>query len=171
MTVGTAGSVTPASSSPSPVPAGMRRFPARGEFAGDMTDGLNQLLGHPTDGGKHLPQGQPRQDATPLLDPMLAFPGGPFFQGVIDLMTDPAGLLHGLPHGKNQTGDRCLRPLLEVQAMGLMRTDTITAAGFAEVGMTLAGMNQHHGHLGLVAVSLSDHFGGGAELAGGAVHG
>jgi hypothetical protein len=70
----------------------------RGELAGDVADGLDQLLGHPADGGENLAQGKPGQNAPALLDPVLAFAGGPFFQGVVDLMTDPAGLLNRLAH-------------------------------------------------------------------------
>jgi hypothetical protein len=37
--------------------------------------------------------------------------------------------------------------------------------------MAFARMDEHDGHLGLVAITLPDHFGGGAQLAGGAIDG
>ena len=45
--------------------------------------------------------------------------------------------------------------------------DSIATAGFSEVGMTFACVNQNDGDFGSVAISLADHFGGGAELFGG----
>lgn len=104
-----------------------------------------------------------------MLDAMFAFASSPFFQGVVHLVTDPAGLLDGLPHGKDQTGNGHIGPLLQVKAVGWMVADPIASAGFPEIGLTLAGMDEHDGHLGLAAVPLPDHLGGGAELASGAV--
>ena len=102
---------------------------------------------------------------------MFAFAGGPLLQGVIDLVTNPTRLLDGFPHGKNQTRNGHLRPLREVKTMDRMVPDPVTATGLAEIGVAFAGMNQHDGHLGLMAIPLPDHFGGGAKLAGCAVDG
>lgn len=52
-----------------------------------------------------------------------------------------------------------------------MVPNPVTPAGLAKIRLTFAGMNEHHGHLGQVAVPLADHLGGRAELAGGAVDG
>lgn len=98
MAVGSAGAMPPAPTSPPTAVVGMGWLATRGELAGDVADGLDQLLGHPTDGGENLAQGEPRQNAPALLNAVLAFAGGPFFQGVVDLMTDPAGLLNRLAH-------------------------------------------------------------------------
>ena len=100
---------------------------------------------------------------------MLTLAGGPFFEGMIDLVADPAGFLDGFPHGKDEAGDGCLRPLLQVQTMGMVLSDAIAAAGFSEVGVTFPGMDEDNGYLRLVAVALPDHLGGGAELASGTV--
>ena len=86
-------------------------------------------------------------------------------------MPDPACLLHGLAHGKDQAGNRHLRPLLKMKPLDGMMADAVTPAGFAEVRMALPSVDQDHGDLGLVPVALADHFGGGAKLAGGAVDG
>jgi hypothetical protein len=90
---------------------------------------------------------------------------------MVDLMADSAGLLDGLPHGKDQARDRHIGPLLQMEALGRVWPDPIPAAGLAEIGMTFAGVNEDDGDFGLVAVALADHLGGGAELAGGAVDG
>ena len=58
-----------------------------------------------------------------------------------------------------------------MESVGLMGTDAIAATGFTEIGLALAGVNEHHRHLRLMAVTLADHFGSGTELAGGAVDG
>jgi hypothetical protein len=52
-----------------------------------------------------------------------------------------------------------------------MVTDAVAATGFPEVRLALAGMDQDNGDFGLVAVTLADHFGGGTQLAGGAIDG
>ena len=98
MAVGSAGAMPPAPTSPPTAVVGMGWLATRGELAGDVADGLDQLLGHPTDGGENLAQGEPRQNAPALLNAVLAFAGGPFFQGVVHLVTDPAGLLNCLAH-------------------------------------------------------------------------
>ena len=105
------------------------------------------------------------------MDSVFALAGGPLFQGMVDLVSDPAGFLDRFPHGKDQTRDGRLRPLRQVKAVDRVVSDPVTAAGLTEVRMTLAGMNEHDGHLGLVAVALADHLGGRAELAGRAVDG
>ena len=134
-----------------------------------MANDLDELLGHPTDGGENLTQRQPGQNATALLDPVFTFAGGPLFQRVVDLVPDPAGLLHGLSHGKDETGNGHLRPLLQVEAVGRMVANAVAAAGFTEIGVTFARMNEDNGHLGLVSVTLADHLGGGPQLAGRAI--
>jgi len=106
-----------------------------------------------------------------LPDPVLAFAGGAFFQGMVHFVADPTGLLDRLAHGKDQAGNRHLRPLLEMKAVNGMMSYPVAAAWFAEVGMTFAGVDEDDGDLGLVAVALPNHFGGGAKLAGGAVDG
>jgi hypothetical protein len=47
-------------------------------------------------------------------------------------------------------------------------TDSITTSGFAEIRMAFAGMNEDDGNFWGVAISLSDHLCGGAELFRGA---
>jgi len=136
-----------------------------------MADRLHQFLGHPADGRQHLTQGKAGEHPTPLLDAVFTLAGGPFFEGMIDLVADPAGLLDGFPHGKDEAGDGHLRPLLQVQTMGMVLSDAIAAAGFSEVGLTFPGVNEDDGHLRLVAVALPDHLGGGAKLSGGPVDG
>lgn len=154
-------SVTPAAAAPTASPVGMRRGPtARGEFAGNMANCLHQFLGHPADGRKNFAQRKSGQDAAALLDPVLTLPGGTFFQRMIHLMANPTCLLDGLTHGVDQAGDRAVRPLLQVKALGRMVADPVATPGFAEVGVALAGVNQDDGDLGLVTVSLTDHFGG-----------
>jgi hypothetical protein len=56
-----------------------------------------------------------------------------------------------------------------MEPVGRMGTDAIAATGFTQIGLALAGVDEDDGHLGLVSVTLPDHFGGGTELAGGAV--
>jgi hypothetical protein len=102
---------------------------------------------------------------------VLAFAGSSFFQGMVDFVTDPARLFHGFPHGKDQTRDGHLRPLRQLESVGWMVTNTVAAARFTKIRMTFTRMDEHDGHLGLVAVTLADHLGGGAELAGCAVDG
>ena len=171
MAVGPAGVLAPAAATSSPTAVGVGGFPAGGEFSGDLADGLDKLLGHPADGGEDLAERKTREDAAPLLNPVFAFAGGPFFEGVVHFMADPAGFLDGLAHGKNEAGNGNLRPLRKMEALDRMVTDSVAAAGFAEVGLAFAGVNEDNGDFGLVAVALADHLGGGAELAGGAVHG
>ena len=114
MSVGSAGAVAPAPTAPPPAVV-MVDWPATGrELAGNVADGLDQLLRHPTDGGKHFAQGQAGQHPTSLLDAVFAFARGPFFQSVVNLMADSACLLDRFPHGEDQTGDGNLRPLREV---------------------------------------------------------
>ena len=110
---------------------GMGRLAPRGEFSCNVPDGLDQLLGHPADGGQNFAQGEPRQDAASLLDAVFAFAGGALFQGVIDLVTDSTGLLDSLTHGKDQARDGHFRPLLKMQAVGRMVANPVAAAGFA----------------------------------------
>lgn len=105
------------------------------------------------------------------MNAVFAFAGGALFQGVVDLVTDPTRLLHGFAHGKDQAGDRHLGPLRQVETVDGMVTDAVAAAGFAEIRMTFARMDEHNGHLGLMTVTLPDHFGGGAQLSGGTVDG
>ena len=164
-----AGATTSTPSAPPPSMMGVGWFAPRSELAGDVADGLDQFLGHPTDGGENLTQRQPGQNATALLDPVFTFAGGPFFQRVVDLVPDPAGLLHGLSHGKDETGNGHLRPLLQVEAVGRMVANAVAAAGFTEIGVTFARMDEDNGHLGLVSVTLADHLGGGPQLAGRAI--
>ena len=171
MAVGPAGVVAPAAAASAPTAVGVGGFPAGGEFSGDLADGLDQLLGHPADGGEDLAERETGEDAAPLLNPVFAFAGGPFFEGVIHFMADPAGFLDGLAHGKNEAGNGNLRPLRKMEALDRMVTDSVAAAGFAEVGLAFAGMNEDDGDLGLVSVPLADHLGGGPELAGGAIDG
>jgi len=161
--------VTPPAASAPPVPVGMRRLAARGDFAGNVANGLNKFFGHPADGRENLTQGQPREDTPALLNAMFSLSGGPFLEGMIHLMADPAGLLDCFAHGKNQTWNRHLRPLLEVEALGLMMANTIATAGFSKVGKALPGVDKNNSHLGLMAIALPDHFGGGTQLAGGAI--
>ena len=102
---------------------------------------------------------------------MFAFPGGPLFKGMIHFVADAAGLFDGFAHGKDETGDGRLRPLGQMKTVDGVMADTVTAARFAEIGMTFAGVNEDDGHLGLMSIALPDHFGGGAELAGGPIDG
>ena len=71
---------------------------SRGEFAGDVPDGLDQLLGHPTDGGENFAQREAGKDPAALLNAMFALAGGPLFQGVVHRVTDPTCFLDGLAH-------------------------------------------------------------------------
>ncbi|NCZ96468.1 hypothetical protein EBZ02_04805, partial [bacterium] len=105
------------------------------------------------------------------MNPVFSLTGGLFLQGVIHLVPDAAGLFDGLAHGKDKAGNRHLRPLLKMEPMRMVMADAIAATRFAEIRLPLAGMDQNDSHFGLVAVSLADHFGGGAKLAGGAVDG
>jgi len=105
------------------------------------------------------------------LNAVFALAGGPFLQSMVDLVADPTGLLDGLAHRKDQAGDGHFGPLLQVEPVSLMVADPIAAAGFTEIGLALAGVDEHDGYLGLVSIALADHFGGGAELAGGPVDG
>jgi hypothetical protein len=136
-----------------------------------MANRLNQFLGHPADGRENFAQRKSGQDAAALLDPVFAFPGGTFFQRMIHRMANPACLLNSFAHGEDQAGDRVVRPLLQVKALGRMVADPVATPGFAEVGMAIPGVNQDDGHLGLVSVTLADHFGGRPELAGSTVDG
>ena len=164
-----AGATTSTPSAPPPSMMGVGWFAPRSELAGDVADGLDQFLGHPADRGENFAQGESRQDAAAWLDAVFAFAGGPLFQGVVDLVPDPAGLLHGLSHGKDETGNGHFRPLLQVEAVGRMVANAVAAAGFTEIGVTFARMDEDNGHLGLVSVTLADHLGGGAQLAGRAI--
>jgi hypothetical protein len=163
--------VAPAAAASAPTAVGVGGFPAGGEFSGDLADGLDQLLGHPADGGEYLAERETGEDAAPLLNPVFAFAGGPFFEGVIHFMADPAGFLDGLAHGKNEAGNGNLRPLRKMEALDRMVTDSVAAAGFAEVGLAFARVNEDNGDFGLMSVPLADHLGGGTELAGGAIDG
>jgi len=90
--------MTPAPTSPPAAVVMVDWFAAGRELARNVADGLDQLLGHPADGGENFPQGKPGQNAPALLDSMFALAGGPFFERVVDLVTDPAGLLNRLAH-------------------------------------------------------------------------
>lgn len=57
MAVVAAGTATPATTAASTAVMGMGGLAPWGEFAGDVPDGLDQLLGHPADSGKNLAQG------------------------------------------------------------------------------------------------------------------
>ena len=124
--------MAPAAAVAAAAPMGMGgRAPARCELAGHVADGLNQLLGHPADGGENFAQGKTGQNPAALLDAVFAFPGGAFFQRMVDLMADSSCLLDGFAHGEDETGDRVIRPLLKVQALGRVVTNPIAAPGFA----------------------------------------
>ena len=132
MSVGTSWAMPPATPPPAPPPmVGMGRSSPGAEFAGDLAHGLNQLLGHPADRGKNLAQWQAGKQGPALPDAVFALAGGSFFQRVIHLVADPAGFLNSLPHGKNQARNGHLRPLLKVQALGVMMTNPIPAPGFS----------------------------------------
>ena len=126
MAVGSTRSAAPATTAaPAPMVM-MGRLAARGELAGDVADGLNQFLGHPTDGGEDLPEGQTRQDPPALLDAVFALAGGPFFQCVVDLVTDPAGLLNRLYLSCSDTWSKPVQhvgiPLSQVCRDAMLRT-------------------------------------------------
>ena len=138
----------------------MGRFSLRGKLAGDLAHGLHQLLGHPADRGKNFAQGESREQPPALLDTVFALARGSFLEGVIHAVADPAGLLDSLLHGKNQTRDGHLRPLRKVKAVGGMRPNSIPPPRFSQIRLTFTGMNEHNGHLGLMAVTLPDHLSG-----------
>jgi len=166
-----AGATASATSASPPSVMRVGRLAPWRELASHLADGLDQLLGHPADGRQDFAQGESRQNTTTLLNAVLALPGGPLFQSMIDLVPDAAGFLDGLLHGKDQAGNGHLGPLLQMKAMSRMLSDPVTPAGLPEIGVTLASVDEHDRHLGLMAITLADHFGSGAELAGRAVDG
>ena len=141
MAVRAAGTMTPAATPPPPAVVEVGGFSAGGELPGDVTDSLDEFLGHPTHGRQNLAEREPRKDAAALLDAVLALPRGPFFQGVVYCVSDSASLFHRLAHGKDQAGDGGFRPLLKMKALDGMMADTVPAAGFTKVRMALAGVD------------------------------
>ena len=73
---------------------------------GDLGQGLDQALRHPSGGGNDFPDGKSgQQTSTPWGYAVLALAGRAFFQLLIHLVSDPASLLDRLLHGKNKTRD------------------------------------------------------------------
>jgi len=166
-----AGATASATSASPPSVVGVSRLATGCELAGHVANGLHQFLGHPADGGKDLAERKTRKDSAALLDSVFALACGPFFQGVVDFVTDPTRLFHGFAHGKDETGDGHFGPLLQMKPMSLVVANAIAAAGFAEIGLALAGVDEDDSHLGLVTITLADHLGGRAQLAGRAIDG
>jgi len=166
-----AGATASATSASPPSVMGVSRLATGCELAGHVANGLHQFLGHPADGGKDLAERKTRKDSAALLDSVFALACGPFFQGVVDFVTDPTRLFHGFAHGKDETGDGHFGPLLQMKPMSLVVANAIAAAGFAEIGLALAGVDEDDSHLGLVTITLADHLGGRAQLAGRAIDG
>jgi len=166
-----AGATASATSASPPSVMGVGRLATGCELAGHVANGLHQFLGHPADGGKDLAERKTRKDSAALLDSVFALACGPFFQGVVDFVTDPTRLFHGFAHGKDETGDGHFGPLLQMKPMSLVVANAIAAAGFAEIGLALAGVDEDDSDLGLVTITLADHLGGRAQLAGRAIDG
>ena len=97
-----------------------------------------------------------------------ALAGGPALQFMIHLVSDTSCLIDRLFHGKNEARDGLVGQVIETDFFQRNRTDPIPTSGFTQVGVTLPGVDQNDGNLRGVAVSLPDHFGGGAELFRGA---
>jgi hypothetical protein len=90
------------------------------------------------------------------------------FQLVIDLMSDSAGFFNRLFHGKNKAGDGLIGQVIETDFCQGNRADSITTSGFAEIRKAFPCMNEDDGNFWGVAISLPNHFCGGAELLRGA---
>jgi len=166
-----AGATASATSASPPSVMGVGRLAMGCELAGHVANGLHQLLGHPANGGEDLAEWKTRKNPAALLDSVFALACGPFFQGVVDFVTDPTCLFHGFAHGKDETGDGHFGPLLQMKPMSLVVANAIAAAGFAEIGLALAGVDEDDSDLGLVTITLADHLGGRAQLAGRAIDG
>jgi len=139
-----------------------------------VSDGTDETSGHPANCGEKLANRQAGQTKSAWLgglEAVFALAGGPSLQLVIDLMSDSSGFFNRLFHGKNKTGDGLIGEVVEPDFFQGNGTDPITTSGFAEIRMAFACVNEDHGNFWGVAIPLSDHLCGGAELFRGAGYG
>lgn len=99
---------------------------------------------------------------------MFAFAGSPAFELVIDLVSDATSFGNGLLHGKDEAGDRLIGQVVETDFFERDRSNAKATSRLAEIGQAFSSMNEDDGNVRGMAIALADHFGGGAELFGGA---